>query len=83
MNSHQSHFKATEHSCTSDTPKKPATEDELLAVVNAWLVSILLQNLIGNEKCHLPDVRFGMVFVGLVTYKEEGTLKFFGVKILT
>ena len=37
--------------------------DELLAVANAWLISILLQNLIGNEKCHLPYVQFGTVFV--------------------
>ena len=40
-------------------PKKPATEkqtDEPLAVADAWLVSILLQDSIGNEKCHLPDM---------------------------
>ena len=43
--------------------------DELLTVADAWLVSILLQNSIGNEKCHCHDVRFGMVFVDLVTVK--------------
>ena len=37
-------------------------------MADAWLVSILLQDSIGNEKCHLPDVRFGTVFIDLVTY---------------
>ena len=30
------------------------------------LLSILLQDSIGNEKYNLPDVRFGMVFLDLV-----------------
>ena len=35
---------------------------------DAWLVNILLQDSIGNEKCHLPYVRFGTVFIDLVTF---------------
>ena len=34
---------------------------------DAWLVSILLQGSIDNEKCHLPDVRFGTVFMELAS----------------
>ena len=68
MNSHQSHLKPTGHFCMSDMPKKQARSDELLAVADARFVSILLQNSISNEKCDLPDVQFGPVFIDLVTY---------------
>ena len=40
-------------------------------MADTWLVSILLQDSIGNEKCHLPDVRFGTVFIDLVTNKKS------------
>ena len=45
--------------------------NELLAVADAWFVTILLQDSIGNEKCHLPDVQFGTVFIDLVTYSNQ------------
>ena len=53
-------FEANRALCTSEKP--------LLAVADAWLISILLQNSIGNEKCHL---QFGTEFVDLVTYEAE------------
>ena len=65
----------------SDMPKKPATGEAdqwtLGMQQQMMLVSILLQNLIGNEKCHLPDVQFGTVFIDLVTFFLEANAKLY------
>ena len=53
--------------CLRNQPQEKQT-DELLAVTDVWLISILLQDSSGSEKFHLPDVQFGMVFIDLVTY---------------